>query len=356
MTSLNFSGATQAPRAALTRLAIAVTTTLLSACGGGGTVPAPVAATVPAPVAVVPVPVALPSAFDNLYQPLQTSVPASPYVGRDLEEFNTLNRQRGQCGFGLLAHHDSLRAAATDHAHYINLNGNKVLAAGLSLHEQFTQFPNGFTGFTVADRVRYRGYLSPSLGEVIAGSVASTSAVHGLLSAPYHAGAVLGGQTEVGIAGGSGSAIVMEFGLPAKRQRAGDGILTYPCQGVTGTQLSLSAETPSPYSPRNLAASPIGQAVYFLADLSVPLAAGRKTQLDVTDLSMSESLSGAEVRMLAVMTRESDPNFIYLNPGFAYAAPDKPLKPLTAYRVQATVLAGGKTTRVDYTFTTGAGG
>lgn len=275
------------------------------------------------------------------------------YAGRDLEEFTTLNRLRTHCGFGMLANNESLRAAATDHANYIDTNGNRVLTAGLSLHEQFSQFPDGFTGFTVADRVRYRGYLSPSLGEVIAGSMASKSAVHGLLSAPYHTRSLLGGQTEVGIA--SRGAIVMDFGLPAKRQRSGDGILTYPCEGITGTQVSLSAETPSPYRPRNLAASPIGQAVYFFADESLELAPGRKTLMDITNLSMTEAVSGTEVVLLPLMNRETDPNFNFITAGFAYAAPDQPLKALTTYRVRATVNAAGKTTLVDYRFTTGNG-
>jgi uncharacterized protein YkwD len=340
-------------------IASLLATAVLSGCGGGGSVPAPVpaptTASVPAPAAVAPAATVTPplDAFSNLYQTLQTSVAPTTYSGRDLEEFTTLNRLRALCGFGVLTSNESLRAATTDHAKYVDTNGNKVLAAGLSLHEQFPQFPDGFTGFTVADRARFRGYLSPTFGEVIAGSVASKSAVHGLLSAPYHAGATLGGQTEVGIA--SRSSIVMDFGLPGKRQRSGNSILTYPCNGVTDTQISLSAETPMPYSPRNLLVSPIGQAVYFFADESVRLAPGRKTLMDITHLSMTEAVSGTEVVMLPVMNRETDPNFIYLSTGFAYAAPDKPLKPLTAYRVRATVTANGKTTPIDYTFTTGTG-
>ena len=335
-------------------LAYTLASALLSGCGGGGSVPAPVTVTAPVPAVVVPVAPAIPlTAFSNFYQPLQTSVAPTTYTGRDLEEFTNLNRLRTHCGFGVLANNESLRAAATDHANYIDTYGTRVLTAGLSLHEQFSQFPNDFTGFTVADRIRYRGYLSPSFGEVIAGSIASKSAVHGLLSAPYHAGATLGGQTEVGIA--SRGALVMDFGLPGKRQRSGPGILTYPCEGVTGTQVSMSGERPMPYPVQNPTGSPIGQAVYFFADESVRLAPGRKTLMEITRLSMTEAVSGKEVALFPVMNRETDPNFIYISPGFAFAAPEKPLTALTVYRVRATVIADGQPTLVDYTFTTGTG-
>lgn len=316
---------------------------LLSACGGGGggTATAPVVTT--APVASAP--------FSSVYVPLQTTVPAPPYAAgsRELAEFNTLNEQRSKCGFGLLASNESLRLAAQDHASYMTEYDARLSAAGISIHNQSVQFPNGFTGATVFDRVKFRGYGGNLVSEGIGGSLKSTNTSRHLLSLPYHAGTMLSGFTDIGIS--VGVAVVFDYGSQSKFQRKDSSILTYPCAGVTGTKISLDNETPSPYLPRNLVANPIGQPVYFFADESAQVPAGKKSLIEVTDLVVTEDVSGVLIVMLPVQNKDNDP--VSIGSGFAYAAPDKPLKNLTKYRVRATVKSNGVTTQVDYTFTTG---
>lgn len=322
------------PRLLLSTLA---TSALLTACGGGGS------SNGSAPIGGPGWP----------FRTLQTNVAAPPYSmgSRELAEFNTLNEQRAKCGFGLLAHNESLKFSATDHVAYLAEYVQRVMDAGLSAHGQYSQYPNGFTGATTLDRARYRGYTGRYAGQTIAAGHQIPSAVRVLLSAPYHAGAMLYGYDEVGIS--VGQRAVFDLGLSDKPQRADRAILTYPCQGVTGVATELLGEIPSPYPPRNLRTNPIGQSIYFLADDSVPLPPGKSSLIEVSNVVVTEHLTGAPVAMLPVQNKDSDVNALFVGRGFAYAAPDRPLKKLTQYRVQATVQSNGVTTLVDYTFTTG---
>ena len=287
------------------------------------------------------------------YRALQTTIPAPSYTvgSRELAEFNTLNEQRAKCGFGLLANNEQLKFAAIDHVSYLTEYAQKMTDAGLSAHGQYSQYPNGFTGMTPLDRAKYRGYTGRYAGETIAAGLQIPSAVRVLLSAPYHAGVMLYGYDEVGIS--VGQRAVFDLGLRDKPQRADRSILTYPCQGVTGVATELYGEIPSPYSPRNLRSNPIGQSIYFLADESVPAPAGKQSVIDITDVVVTEHATGVPVVMLPVQNKDNDVNAFFMGRGFAYAAPDQPLKKLTQYRVRATVKANGVTTPVDYTFTTG---
>lgn len=322
---------------------------LLSACGGGG---GGTTASVPSATPVT-VSASSSAAFEAMYQPIQTTVPAAPYAAgsREAAEFKTLNEQRSACGFGLLSNNESLRLAAVDHSKYLDEYGQRITNDGLSIHEQFLKYPNGFTGATFFDRAKFRGYGGSKVSETLGGSLQNTSAARFLISAPYHAGAIFTGYMDVGIS--AGAVVVFDYGSQSKLQRKDASILTYPCSGVTGVAPKLPTETPSPYSPRNLGANPIGHPVYFFGDESVAVVAGRKSQIDVPDLVVTEDITGSVVAMLPVQNRDNDPNAAYVGPGFAYAAPDKPLKNLTKYRVRATVKANGVTTLVDYTFTTG---
>jgi uncharacterized protein YkwD len=311
--------------------------TILSACGGGGSNDS----------------TSFNGTAGSPYRPLQTTIPAPSYTAgsRELAEFNTLNEQRAKCGFGLLANNEQLKFAAIDHVAYLTEYAQRMTDAGLSAHGQYSQYPNGFTGATPLDRAKYRGYTGRYAGETIAAGLQIPSAVRVLLSAPYHAGGMLYGYDEVGVS--VGQRAVFDLGLRDKPQRADRSILTYPCQGVTGVATELFGEIPSPYSPRNLRSNPIGQSIYFLADESALLPAGKKSVIEVTDVVVTEQVTGVPVVMLPVQNKDNDVNALFMGSGFAYAAPDQPLKKLTPYRVRATVRSNGVTTLVDYTFATG---
>jgi hypothetical protein len=75
--------------------------------------------------------------------------------------------------------------------------------------------------------------------------------------------------------------------------------------------------------------------------------------IEVTNVVVTVHATGVPVLMLPVQNKDNDVNALFMGRGFAYAAPDQPLKKLTPYRVRATVRSNGVTTLVDYTFTTG---
>lgn len=75
--------------------------------------------------------------------------------------------------------------------------------------------------------------------------------------------------------------------------------------------------------------------------------------IEVINVVVTDQTTGLPVVMLPVQNKDNDVNALFMGRGFAYAAPDQPLKKLTPYRVRATVKSNGVTTLVDYTFTTG---
>lgn len=161
-----------------------------------------------------------------------------------------------------MAHNESLRLAALDHSKYLYEYGQRITNDNLSTHEQFLKYPNGFTGTTVFDRVKFRGYTGVHVSEGLTGNLRSASSVRGLMSAPYHAETMFTGFTEIGIS--AGKTVVADYGAQTKLQRKDSSLMTYPCQGVTGTEVKLDGENPSPYSPRNLGTSPYSKSGVFL--------------------------------------------------------------------------------------------
>ena len=369
------------PRLTIATISSAALATLITACGGGGsantsatapsatgqtptapsTTATPLAGSIPTVPALPAIP-ATPTSNSRFQAPVQAiPAPSYPAGSAALSEFNALNEQRAQCNLGLLTDSLPLRRASENHATYLNTYYLQAMApAGLSPHTQYTQFLNNFTGRTALDRLHYQGYKGLFEHETLIPYGPATDAVRAFLAAPYHAQVLLGTATDVGIASpaqGSSGAAVFEFGVTSKHQRLGDGVLTYPCQGTTGTALKLEGEVPSPYAPRNLRANPIGQPLYFFVyEKTLVLPPGQKTLIEVTDLVVSEVVSGAAVEMLNVMTAENDAAGSLMGIGFAYVAPHLPLKAMTQYRVKASVRskADNKTSLVDYTFTTGS--
>lgn len=325
------------------KLTALVSAALLSACGGGGG-----GGETAAPVVITPPVAAL------WYDAPVTVVPAAIYTvgSAELREFTALNEKRLQCGFGMLAQNTMLDKAADDHRKYLVEYQQPIMAAGLDLHLEYAQYPNGFTGATPWDRASFRGY-TPFTSEAASFDPTESEKVRDLLSAPYHAAGMPAPYKDVGISVQTGTvdATTIELGKGDKEQISSSDVLSYPCEGVTGFKTKLLGEDPCPYSHRSLSPNPIGQSIVFIvSNRRLMLPAGRKCHVESVDVSMTEVATGAAVAMLLPQTTENDSN---ASPWLAFAAPDQPLKSLTKYRVTANVKTYDKLVPFDFTFFTG---
>lgn len=314
---------------------------MLTACGGGGgggITAAP--ATPTAPVAG--------SAT------LVTSVPAATYTGEQAIAFNLINTERNNCGFGLLAQNASLDAAAASHAAYTPLSGIQ----GENLH---TEVPGraGFTGVTQGDRAIAKGY--PSQTAYVSEGMAlgtGTTAVRGLLSAPYHLNTMLNGYRDIGIGMAPSNQptlpyFVADYGVQnaagGKQLFAADEVKTYPCNGTTGVNYLLRGEIPSPVPGRDLNANPIGTPIL------IKVRDGNS--LVITNAAMIKVSTGAVIALRAPVGEGTDPNgsygFGYFARGTAYIAPDAALSPGSQYQATITGTNNGAMFSRTITFTTG---
>jgi hypothetical protein len=324
---------------------------LLAACGGGGgsgtgstTTPTPSDPFIPSTITVA------------------TTIPN--YTGEELAAYNTLNNARTTCGFGGLNQNTLLDTAAQNHNFYMATNN-------VFGHGESAGLP-GFTGANSFNRAIAAGYPAVTLSENIAAKfgVAVTKTgygaigMKGLLAAPYHLNGLMDVDREVGISvrssgplGSGADYIVSGFTpavwlsisagstltLPAQKQSSTK-VLTYPCNGITGTAYQLDAETPNPVPSRNLAVEPIGQPIF------VQVREGRT--LVVTSVSVTGP-TGPAVELLPTMTNLTDPN-LRLTPNEAIIMPSRPLAPNTSYFVVINGTNNGLPFTESFSFSTGS--
>lgn len=186
----------------------------LSACGGGG-------------------------GGASLGTPGSLSAPAAATEARsgvDLAvtgHFNRLNEVRSQLGIAALRWNGALSNAAQNHAEYLRINQS----AG---HEETAGAP-GFTGTSIADRVRAMGYPGMLVQETKAGGQ-SVSGQQGrdrmdaLLLAPLHRLQLLAPEfDEAGVgAAAQGGALVTNLGASSVRVQFAKGRLMFPNDGHAG--------------------------------------------------------------------------------------------------------------------------
>lgn len=318
---------------------------VLAACGGGGGGSSP--------------PVATPST-----PPVVTSVPTPTYASATEESaaFALLNTERGRCGFGLVAQNAKLDQAAQAHADW-------GLTNDLFGHVESTSYPNGYTGAMPKDRATAAGYVSSShVGEAIAydpslsKSGFGEKSVRGLLSAPYHQYELLAPiYKDVGIsirepadAGSSATASHVHanfnFGTTSDYQYLNTtDVVTYPCDGSTGTAYQLRGEDPNPVPGRDLVANPLGQPIMVMVRHGQSLA--------ITSVSMTKVSTNASVTLRAVVNHSNDPNNFFQSVGqhVAYVIPDGPLEATTAYFVTLSGTNNGTPFSRQFTFSTGTG-
>lgn len=312
----------------------------LAACGGGG---GDVATTDPT--------TQLPSIPPATGAGLVTDVPVPTYTigSEELAAFNLLNQERSACGFGKLAQNTLLDNASRGHADWIAYNAypSHFQVAGTPL----------FTGVTPQDRVVAAGY-NPAGGFEIQDEYTysmgtfgndksgfGTIGIRRLLNAPYHAGALTDGFREVGISvrnafdSGAPDAAVADQGRkvlvinPARTLSSGsqmsalasNDVLTYPCEGTTGVEPGLYAETPEPVPGRDLLTNPLGS--------SVQVAVKEGQTLTITSASMRVAATGTPVTLRTPVTSANDPHPGYFKPNRGYIVADAPLAENTTYTV-----------------------
>ena len=294
-----------------------------------------------------------------------TPPPAPTNSGEEVTAYTTFNTARATCGFGYLQQNAQLDTAALAHVTYLIQNN----AFG---HEETAGLP-GFTGTGPMARIVAAGYTGgvwfsenitagQGVPKVGSGSVGARN----LLAAPYHLAGSMLGQREIGISlktGGplgsgadlmySGSNAVLQLVVdmassnskPPQFQGAAD-VLTYPCQGVTGTATRITGESPNPFgASRSLSAHPIGQPIY------VQLAEGHA--MVITAASMATTAANTSVPIAMILTRANDTNY-ELFPNQALIIPDVPLATNTQYTVNIQGNNEGTAFQKNFTFTTGA--
>lgn len=328
---------------------------LLSGCGGGGGGGSAVTTQAPTSTSFTP-----PSGGAQTV-PIVTAVPTAPsYTGEELIAYNAFNTARTTCGFGYLQQNTHIDIAAYNHVKWMAVNNTIG-------HYEATGTPS-FVGTSPADRLSAAGYSFTVLGEVLTSLNRSNKSGYGalaavsLLSAPYHMEGIFQGNREIGISLkssgpiGSGQDIeaagigymawlVADMGatttfLPQK-QAASD-VLTYPCQGVTGTAYQLQNESPNPVPGRNLLTNPIGQPIL------IQVVSGNA--LSITTVTVTGP-SGA-IALLPTMTGANDPNGV-LSASQAIVMPNVPLQPSTSYSVVITGTNNGATFNKSFSYTTG---
>jgi uncharacterized protein YkwD len=279
--------------------------------------------------------------------------------------FDLLNQERLACGFGTLAQNTALDTAALNHSMYQFINN-------VSTHEEDkVQYPNGFTGHTVLDRVVYAGYGTPATVRRAAedfaeGSRAAATAstvgdgtfyTRALLSAPVHLASMMSDADAAGTAfvdsgaiagypfGGRRTMALFNFGFQARQSLDRSAVVTYPCQGSTGIVWQISNETPGPIPGRNLSVDPIGPGIV------VKVAAGRVLAISAASV-VNTNTGGATATY--ILNAANDPSGGVVGTNQAVVIPLAPLAANTAYQVNVSGAHDGVPFSRSFTFTTGS--
>lgn len=372
---------------------------LLTACGGGGSGGSnssssgsttkttnsltPASSTTTTKTA----PVVLPANPVTVELPVTTTNPITPATDDIAQNaFDTLNTKRTQCGFGALGYSLELEKAATNHANYLVYIStqnkltfiNHTEATYTGLVGTGTENPY-YSGKAVSNRVKTdatkgekaqvvnydaamtaenlssAGITTTNLSKTVDALQASQTMLNTLLAAPYHIrGLVSPSLTQIGINYNQVewqntknkdimSVLELVSALPtANTPISPTNILTYPCQGVTGTEYELTDESPNPIPNRNLQTDPIGQPIYLLAP----------TNKVISSVDATISVNGVSAGNVIKLTKANDPNDkLFANE--AFIIPETKLKPATTYTVDYSVTySTGENVKKTFNFTT----
>lgn len=320
---------------------------LLAACGGGGG-------------AVGSASDSNPTQGNNVADSSMVAGITTPSYADGSEEqaaFNRLNNERRSCGFGTLKQDTRLDQAARAHADW-------MLQNSVFSHTESAAYPNGFTGINPWDRSAFAGYpITYYTSELISFGSNATKAGRGdkgvreLLAGVYHAIGSLRPLKDVGISVRAPAevgrstvlvpTVIVTGTTNGYQMLASDEVVTYPCQGTTGTEYQLTDEDPNPVPGRNLGTAPLGQPIIVMVRLG--------QTLSLTAASMQRVSDGQPVVIRTPVTGAADPNGRLANdPQIGYVLPDGPLLPNTAYRVSISGTNNGAAFQKTFTFTTGS--
>ena len=330
----------------------------LAACGGGGGGGGASTTTITGGNA---------NASQNTTVPIVTVAPSAPTYAPSSEElaaYNAINTARTTCGFGYLQQNTLLDTAALNHITW--MVDNNTLS-----HYEVANTP-AYTGVLPANRFTSAGYTNlVNVGEDIATLSNTARTGYGLtgtrqlLAVPYHLTSLMQGNREIGLSVKTGGALasgadITYSGATANvflvadmassttlqtQQQSASAVLTYPCQGVTGTAYQMTNESPSPIPARNFASSPAGQSVF------VQVAAGQT--LVITSSSIVTTIGSNPVPIAVTLTSANDPNGM-LTANQAVILPNVPLATNTEYTVTVQGTNNGALFLVNFTFTTGS--
>lgn len=331
----------------LSAVAAASALALLAACGGGGD---ETAAATPGDTTIPSTPADDSSMVEAILTP---SYAAS---SEEYAAYRLLNNERVRCGFGSLRQNAQMDQAAQAHADWMIINR-------IQSHYESPAYPNGFTGYSPADRAAYAGYTtSYSVGEGLAFGIDGTKdgrgelGVRELLAGVYHAIGALRPAKDVGISVRQGSdvgqsTLMVPTAIVTGTQNGyqtldAAAIVTYPCEGTTNAKSDLGLESPNPVPGRNLSTQPLGPAITVMARVG--------NTLRLTGASMYRVADGFGVTLRAPVTGDADPNGqLAYDPNIGYVIPDAPLQRNTTYRVILNGTNNGTPFERTFTFTTG---
>lgn len=325
---------------------------LLTACGGGG---GSAVSTDSAPGSTTTTTVATTTTTTVASSIVSNVNPANYGAGSNQRTaYDYLNAQRNACGFGLLQQSTQIDQAAQAHADYLSTN-NVV-----NTHfENQQQFPTGFTGVQVNDRLIAAGYQPTVSTEVITGPITASmfglplgeEAVRHLMAAPYHGMGVLGGTRDIGVGVNNRGDYVINLGATVARSVQSPSttdVLTYPCAGLTNViTKTYGNENPSPITGRNLQTQPIGHPIY------VKVRDGQTLNLTAVDLRIDGSNTAVTLNTL---NSDNDANNLitpYAGKSLWILMPNTPLQANAMYRFTATGTNNGQPVNINFTFTTG---
>lgn len=344
-----------------TTAAIAIATTILTACGGGST------------------PSNTPSSSDSardtsnnprpyIASTIVNTPPASytyPASSEEEAAVNLLNAERAHCGFGYLEQDTRIDAAVRAHIDWGLVNNTT------DVYETIGSV--GYTGVSLAERVNYQGGMHEVHNVDIIERMGGTSnksgygaaSVRHLLSSPWQAIGLLGPFLKVGIgvrnnidAGTASPVVVSNIGVLRPRildyrpDPASDEMLTYPCQGTTGVNYRLTDGGTNLVPGRDMQTHPLGHPIVIRSRSTYGDIRG--TAINITSATMLEAATDHPVPLRPVEQRPSD--LYIVGDAMQYILPNTPLSPNTMYRVTLNGTINSKPFTRTFAFTTGTGG
>jgi hypothetical protein len=303
---------------------------VLAGCGGSyNSSTAPVAST----------------ATPTIYTFSGTATAPTPSGTVATDAFNQINYIRSGLGLTQLNLSTLLTNAASSHISYIVLN-NSFTSEG---HGE-TVGNQGFSGATVADRVRFAGYASGFASEDMNSSTSpnGVSYASDLLAAPYRRQAILANFVDGGSAAGTqGSTYfyVIDFGgVNSNWGPTGNQLLVYPASGQTSVPTTWNG-VDYPSVPGISA----GQNVGFPISVQGAFNSTSTSTLTLSAMSLKDALGNAVAGSL--VTTRSDALSGNLN-NYGFFVPAAPLVSSQTYTATAAGTYNGVAFNFSWNFTT----